>query len=296
MGHDHHHTMGPPLKWSLAATILFVVVEAIAGVQAHSLALMSDAGHNFTDALAIGLALVGVWFQSRPADESKTYGYHRAGVLAAFVNALTLLALSAVLFYESYARLKSPQVVDETIMIAVASLGLIVNGGIMWALHRGQKDDLNIRAAFIHMMGDALGSVGIIVGAFAIRATGWLWVDPVLSIVIAVLIVWSAWDIIKESLDVLLEGLPRGIQFSDVSARLKEVEGVVDVHDLHIWTLGAHAHALSCHVQIDDMPPSASESILTKLNQVLNDRFHIHHTTIQFEHVNCAAECRLGHK
>ncbi len=288
--------MGPALKWSLAATVLFVVVETAAGLQAHSLALMSDAGHNFTDALAIGLALVGVWFQTRPPDESKTFGYQRAGVLAAFVNALTLLALSAFLFYESYERLKAPQVVNETTMIVVAGLGLIVNVGIMWALHRGQKDDINIRAAFIHMLGDALGSVGIIIGAFAIRATGWLWIDPVLSIGIGVLIVWSAWDIIKESLDVLLEGLPRGIRFADVSARLKEVDGVADVHDLHIWTLGGHAHALSCHVQIDDMPPSASESILAKLNQVLDKNFHIHHTTIQFEHVNCAAECKLGHK
>ena len=138
--------------------------------------------------------------------------------------------------------------------------------------------------------------MGIIIGAFAIRATGWLWIDPVLSIIIAMLIVWSAWDIIKESLDVLLEGLPRGIRFADVSARIKEVDGVIDVHDLHIWTLGAHAHMLSCHVQIDDMPPSESESILAKLNQVLDRNFHIHHTTIQFEHVNCAAECRIGHK
>jgi cobalt-zinc-cadmium efflux system protein len=298
MGHDHHHhhEMGPALKWSLAATVLFVVVEGVAGVQAHSLALFSDAGHNLTDALAIGLALLGVWFQSRPANESKTFGYQRAGVLAAFVNALTLLALSAFLFYESYERLKAPQAVNETTMIVVATLGLIVNVGIMWALHRGQKEDINIRAAYIHMLGDALGSVGIIIGAFAIRSTGWMWIDPVLSIGIGLLIVWSAWDIIRESLDVLLEGLPRGIRFADVSAKLKEVEGVVDVHDLHIWSLGAHAHALSCHVQIADMPPSASESILTKLNQVLEHGFHIHHTTIQFEHINCAAVCRLAHK
>lgn len=288
--------MGPALKWSLAATVLFVVVEGVAGVQAHSLALFSDAGHNLTDALAIGLALLGVWFQSRPANESKTFGYQRAGVLAAFVNALTLLALSAFLFYESYERLKAPQAVNETTMIVVATLGLIVNVGIMWALHRGQKEDINIRAAYLHMLGDALGSVGIIIGAFAIRSTGWLWIDPVLSIGIGVLIVWSAWDIIKESLDVLLEGLPLGIRFADVRAKLKEVEGVVDVHDLHIWSLGAHAHALSCHVQIADMPPSASESILTKLNQVLEHGFHIHHTTIQFEHINCAAVCRLAHK
>ena len=261
MGHDHnhHHAMGPALKWSLAATVSFVVLETAAGLKSGSLALLSDAGHNFTDALAIGLALVGVWFQSRPADESKTYGYHRAGVLAAFVNALTLLALSVFLFYESYARLRAPQAVNETIMIVVAALGLAVNGGIMWALHKGQKDDINIRAAFIHMLGDAVGSVGIIVGAFAMRATGWLWIDPALSIAIAVLIVWSSWGVIKESLDILLEGLPRGIGFSDVSARLKEVDGVRDVHDLHIWTLGAHAHALSCHVEIEDMPPSASD-------------------------------------
>lgn len=288
--------MGPALKWSFAATMLFVAVEAVAGIRSHSLSLLGDAGHNFTDALALGLALVGVWFQSRPADESKTYGYHRAGVLAAFVNALTLLALSAFLFYESYERFVSPQEVHETTMIVIATLGLLVNGGIMLALHRGQKDDINVRAAFIHMLGDALSSVAIIIGGFAIRFTGWQWIDPLLCVIIAVMIVWSAWDVIKESLDILLEGLPRGISFSDVRTGLKEVDGVLDVHDLHIWTLGDHAHALSCHVQIDDMPHSESESILSRLNDVLHKRFHIHHTTIQFEHVHCAAECKLTHK
>jgi len=288
--------MGPALKWSFVATTLFVAIEAIAGFRSHSLALLSDAGHNFTDALSLGLALVAVWFQARPADESKTYGYHRAGVLAAFVNALTLLVLSVGLVYESYQRFLVPEPVNEGIMIYIAVLGLVLNLGIMWGLHSGQKDDINVRAAFIHMLGDALSLVGIIIGAFVIRATGWLWIDPLLCLLIAALIIWSAWDVIKESLDILLEGLPRGIRFADVCARLKEVDGVRDVHDLHIWTLGAHAHALSCHVQIDDMPPSESESILTRLNKVLDERYHIHHTTIQFEHVNCAAECRLAHK
>jgi cobalt-zinc-cadmium efflux system protein len=272
----------------MIATFVFVGFEIFAGVKAHSLALLSDAGHNFTDGLALLLAWFGFYLQSKPADEIKTYGYHRAGVLAAFVNALTLVALALWIFYESILRLRAPETVAENVMIAVAALGLILNGGIMLALRQASRDDLNVRSAFVHMLGDALGSVAIIAGALVIRYTGWLQVDPLLSIVIALLVVWTAWDIIREALNILLEGLPRGIQLQDVTESMRHVEGVLDVHDLHIWSLGSNTHALSCHVLIEDVPPSASDVILRRVNSVLADRFHISHTTVQFEHVGCA--------
>jgi cobalt-zinc-cadmium efflux system protein len=276
------------LTWSLVATFAFVAIELLAGFRAHSLALLSDAGHNFTDSLALALAWLAVYYQNKPADESKTYGYHRAGVLAAFVNALTLVALSAWIFYESIGRLRNPQVVNENIMIVVAAAGLVLNGGIMWALHGASRDDINVRSAFMHMLGDALGSVGIVIGALVIRSTGWQQIDPVLSIIIALLVVWTAWDIIRESLNILLEGLPRGIRLQEVASGIRDVEGVLDVHDLHIWSLGSSTHALSCHVLIEDVPASASDILLRQLNHMLADRFHISHTTVQFEHVSCA--------
>lgn len=276
------------LRWSVAATLVFAAVEVFAGIRAHSLALLSDAGHNSTDALALLLAWIANYLESKPANEIKTYGYQRAGVLSAFVNALTLVALSAWIFYESAGRLRDPQTVHQNIMLAVAVLGLFVNAGIMWALRAARHHDLNVRSAFVHMLGDALGSIGIIGGAAAIAYTGWVQVDPVLSILIGLLIIWTAWDIIHESLNILLEGLPRGISLQDVIGSMRAVEGVQDVHDLHIWSLGSSTHALSCHVQIEDVPPSASDAILRRLNTVLADRFHIFHTTVQFEHASCA--------
>jgi cobalt-zinc-cadmium efflux system protein len=236
----------------------------------------------------LALAWIGFYLQSKPADETKTFGYHRAGVLSAFVNALTLVVLSAWILYESVLRLRHPQAVSELVMIAVACLGLLMNGGIMLALRQASRGDVNIRGAFIHMLGDALGSIAIAAGALAIRYTGWTQVDPILSILIAFLIVWTAWDIIRESLNILLEGLPRGIRLADVIGAMQATAGVLDVHDLHIWSLGSSAHALSCHVLIEDVPPSASDVILRRLNGVLEEKFHIAHTTVQFEHVSCA--------
>lgn len=290
--HSHAHNHGPAtgsvLRWSLAATAAFVVVELFSGITAHSLALLSDAGHNFTDALALLLAWFGVYLESKPADESKTYGYHRGGVLAAFVNALTLVALSAWILYESAGRLRNPEPVAANVMLWVAVLGLVMNGSIMLALRHARHHDVNIRGAFVHMLGDALGSIGIIGGAIAIRYTGWQQIDPLLSILIALLIIWTAWDIIRESLDILLEGLPRGMTLGDVAGAMQAVEGVLDVHDLHIWSLGSRTHALSCHVLIRDIPPSESDAVLRRLNGMLAERFHVHHTTVQFEHMSCA--------
>lgn len=288
MRHAHSPAeVGRVLKWSLAVTLAFVALETAAGLRARSLALLSDAGHNFTDALALLLAWFGRYVGRRPPDEVKTYGYQRAGVLAAFVNALSLLALSAYILFESYRRWLKPERVQETTMLAVAILGLAVNVGIMWGLAAERRRDLNIRSAWAHMLGDALGSVGIIAGALVIRRTGWQRVDPLLSALIGLLIVWTAWDIVREALNILLEGLPRGLSLSAVTQAMRAVPGVLDVHDLHIWSLGSNTHALSCHVLIDDLPPSESESILRQLNQVLAERFQIRHTTLQFEHVLC---------
>ena len=286
--HSHGHATGKVLVWSLAATVTFVAVEVIAGIRAHSLALLSDAGHNLTDALALLLAWFGLYLESKPADESKTYGYHRGGVLAAFVNALTLMALSAWILFESVGRLRHPEPVAPDVMLAVAALGLLMNGSIMLALWGARRRDVNLRGAFVHMLGDALGSIGIMVGALAIRITGWLQVDPALSILIALLIVWTAWDIVRESLDILLEGLPSGMTLADVAGAIESVEGVLDVHDLHIWSLGSRTRALSCHVQIQDIPPSASDAVLQRVNGMLAARFHVYHTTVQFEHASCA--------
>jgi cobalt-zinc-cadmium efflux system protein len=279
--------MGRVLKWSLVLTIAFVGVEIAAGLQAHSLALLSDAGHNFTDALALLLAWFGYYFAQRPADEVKTYGYHRAGVLAAFVNALALLGLAAYILWESYRRWLNPQAVHETTMIVVAGLGLVVNLVIMRGLASERRSDLNIRSAWAHMLGDALGSIGILIGALVIRWTGWHRVDPLLSALIGLLIVWTAWDIVRESLNILLEGLPRGLKLEDVVQAMREIPGVLDVHDVHVWSLGSSTHALSCHVVIEDVPPSESEGLLRRLNRMLAERFQIGHTTIQFEHAAC---------
>ena len=300
MGASHQHSHAHPpvgddarmkrvLIASLTLTLAFVVFEALAGFSAHSLALLSDAGHNFTDAFALLLAAFGVYLQARPGDHEKTYGYQRAGVLAAFVNALSLVVLAGILFYESYQRLLHPQLVAVNTMMIVAGVALLLNLGIAGALggHGEHHHDLNVRAAWLHMAGDAASSAAIILGALLIRYTGWLAIDPILSILIGIAIVWSGWGIIRDSLNILLEGLPKGLELKNVSAELSEVEGVIDVHDLHIWSLGSDSRALSCHVLIDDMPPSESDSILQRINDVLCARFQIRHTTVQFEHVKC---------
>lgn len=290
MGHYHRHSgerTGRVLFVSLIVTVAFVALEAVAGWRAGSLALLSDAGHNLTDAFGLVLAAGAFYFQSRPGNQIKTFGYHRAEVLAAFFNAVALVVISAWLLWESYQRLIHPEPVDDWVMLVVAAIGLVVNLGIAWGLSLGRRD-LNIQAAFLHQMGDAASCVGIIAGAIMIRYTGWLWVDPALSILIGVAIIWTAWDIFRDSLNILLEGLPKGIKLADVAREVRTVPGVIDVHDLHIWSLGSETHALSCHVLIDDMPPSESASILKRVNLLLCERYAIDHTTIQFEHTRCA--------
>jgi cobalt-zinc-cadmium efflux system protein len=289
--HSHGHTRSV-LRFSLVATLLYIVVLVIAGVRAHSLALLSEAGHNLSDFLALLLSWVALYFQARPANSSKTFGYHRAGVLAAFINAISLIVIAAFIFYEAIIRLRAPVEVRPGVMMAIAAIGVVMNGiiaGMLW----GSSRDVNIRSAFIHQLGDTLSTAAVIVGGFAISLTGQTWIDPVLSLAIAAMILWSSFGIIRETLNILLEGTPRGLKLDDLSAAIVACTGVQDVHDLHVWSIGSEIHALSCHVLIADIPPSESERILRDVKSCLADRFHIHHTTIQFEHAGCevAHEC-----
>lgn len=285
--HDHSHAPSArALRYSLLATFTYVLVTLFAGLRAHSLALISESGHNVTDLLALLLSWVAVFIQTRPRSDTKTYGYHRAGVLAAFVNALTLVVIAFYIFYEAVERLNHPVEVQPKIMIWVAVAGVVMNGTISWFLFRAAHD-VNIRSAFIHQVGDTLSTAAVIVGGLAILLTGRHWVDPALSIGIACLILWSSLGIIRETLNILLEGTPRGMSVQLIVTSLSAIAGVNDVHDVHVWSLGSDSHALSCHVRIDDMPLSESEAILRKVTDLLARDFHIHHTTIQFENAVC---------
>jgi len=274
------------LRVSLVVTLAYVVVTLVAGLKAHSLALMSEAGHNASDAAALLLSFVAVHFQTRPATDKKTFGYQRAGVLAAFMNALTLVVISVWIVVEAAHRFMAPVEPQARVMMIVAAAGVVMNGAIAAILWR-VNHDVNIRSAFLHMLGDTLSTAAVIVGGAVILFTGRMWVDPVLSLGIAALILWSSFSIVRETLNILLEGTPRGISLDEVRVKLEAIAGVEDVHDLHVWSLGSQTHALASHVTIADIPPSESARILEEINDVLLKNFHIHHTTIQFEHVEC---------
>lgn len=267
-------------------TAAYIVLLVIAGIRAHSLALLSEAGHNVSDFLALLLSWAAVYFQERPPSTTKTFGYHRTGVLAAFINASTLVLISLLIFYEAVERLYNPVTVNPGLMMAVAGVGVLLNGSIAWLLMRSHSD-LNIRSVLIHEVGDTLATLAVILGGVGISLTGKNFIDPALSIFIGGMILWSSFGIIKESLNILLEGTPRGIDLQSVEGTLRNVPGVNNVHDLHIWSIGSETHALSCHIAIADIPPSESEAIMRQVRQVLADSFHIRHTTIQFEHVIC---------
>jgi cobalt-zinc-cadmium efflux system protein len=274
------------LKLSMALTATYVVATFYFGVRAHSLALVSEAGHNVSDLLAILLSFAAVYFQTRPATDEKTFGYQRAGVLAAFVNALTLIVLAAWIGLSAVHRLYEPVTVQPRLMMVVAAAGVLMNGaiaGLLWKF----SGDVNIRSVFLHMLGDTLSTAAVIAGGAAILFTGIMWIDPVLSLLIAGMIVWSSVTIVRETLNILLEGTPSAVSLGQVRTALSAVPGVLDVHDLHIWSLGSSSHALASHVTIAEMPVSECSSILDAINCALRDRFHIAHTTIQFEIRGC---------
>ena len=281
-----NRTMQRVLKFSMVLTSAYVVATFIFGLRAHSLALISEAGHNVSDLLAILLSFVAVYFQARPATAEKTFGYQRAGVLAAFVNAVTLVVLSVWIGVEALHRLADPVSVHPKQMMIVAAAGVVMNGTIATLLWKS-SGDVNIRGVFLHMLGDTLSTAAVIAGGLGILWTGMMWIDPVLSLLIAAMILWSSVGIIRETLNILLEGTPRTLKLGQVLEAMQEVEGVLDVHDLHVWSLGSSSHALASHVTIADMPMSDCGAILNGINCALRDRFHITHTTIQFETTGC---------
>src|SRR6204780_1265200 len=287
--HVHVHGAGSPkrvLKISLGVTLAYIVLLVVAGIRAHSLALLSEAGHNLSDFLALLLSLVAVYLQSRPASATTTYGYHRAGVLAALVNAVSLVAVAFFIFYEAFRRLQHPEHVQASVMMWVAGTGVVMNGVIALLLYRS-GGDVNMRSALLHEVGDTLSTAAAIAGGWAILVSGNYWIDSALSFGIGALILWSGFGIVRETLNILLEGTPRGMRLELVETAIRSIEGVNDVHDLHVWSIGSETHALSCHIAIADIPPSVSERILRDVKDRLHHHFRIDHTTIQFEHVEC---------
>jgi cobalt-zinc-cadmium efflux system protein len=274
------------LRVSLAVTAVYIVLLVIAGIRAHSLALLSEAGHNLSDFVALLLSLVAVYLQSRTPNATHTFGYHRAGVLAALVNAATLVIISFLIFYEGVRRIQQPQPVHAGTMMWVAAAGVIMNGAIALMLVRTNRD-VNIRSALLHEIGDTISTAAVIGGGWAILATGQSWIDPALSFGIGALILWSSFGIMRETLNILLEGTPRGMKLDRVESMIRQIDGVNDVHDLHVWSIGSETSALSCHISIADIPPSVSERILKDVKERLHHDFSISHTTIQFEHAIC---------
>ena len=283
----HHVQVSRKLLLASIATFAFVLVELAAGVFSNSLALIGDSLHNFTDTLALLLALFAVRLEKRPATAEKSYGYHRAGVVTAFINAGTLVALTIYIFVEAIDRLRIEHAVDTRWMMITAAAAVVLNAAITLALRDEGRHDLNIRSAVLHMLGDAVSSAGIIVAALLIRFTGMPYWDPVMSMLIGVMILWSSWGVLSEAVNLLLEGTPEGIDPEAVTRSLAAIDGVNGVHHLHIWALGASRPALSCHLMVGDIAVKSTGSLLDRVNHMLELEYSIAHTTIQFEFANC---------
>lgn len=277
------------LLLSCAFTLGFVVLEAIAGVFAHSLALISDAGHNFADAFALILAFGAIKIAESPSTPTRSFGYHRATILAALINALSLVLIAFYIFWEAYRRLGAAETVNSTLMIGVAFLALVLNGAITFFL-RNNKDDLNSKSAYTHMLGDALASIGVIAGGVLIFFTDIYWIDSLVSVGIGIFIVYSSWEIIKEATDVLLEAAPEGLSITEVEQAITAVPGTLVVHDLHVWTISSGLLACSCHVVISRKTVEDGQQIVKGVVAVLKSRFHIGHTTIQIEIEGCGPD------
>jgi cobalt-zinc-cadmium efflux system protein len=264
-----------------------MVAEFIGGLVSNSLALLSDAGHMLTDALAIGLSLFAMNLARRPATPKKTFGYHRAEILAAFANGAILILLSAYIFYEAAQRFTEAPEVKSPLMLAVAIIGLAANLVGMLLLRQGSKQSINVRAAFWHIIGDTLSSVGVVIAAIIIYFTGWTIADPILAVVIGIVILWGAVRIVRESVDILLESVPKHIKLEEVTEAVKKINGVEGLHEVHIWTLTSGLYALSAHLKIADQTVNESSELLAKVNEALAHDFNISHTTLQIECDSC---------
>lgn len=293
--HAHTHSHAAQSNGSIArrftaalvVTLAFVVVEALAGIFANSLALLTDAAHNLTDVIALAVSGYAIRLTARPAHARKTFGYHRAGILAALINSTTLALIALGVFYEAYQRLVAPPRVQEGILIGVAALAFLVNAGTAWMVKRGSDGDLNIRSAFVHLAGDAVSTLGALLAGIGIALTGLQILDPLASILIGALILWNAWSILREALSILLESTPHDIDMKSMVGDLSQVEGVRGVHDLHVWSITQNMRALSAHLLTDDILISVGTAIQRDVNELLYHKYGIAHAALQLECIGC---------
>jgi cobalt-zinc-cadmium efflux system protein len=272
---------------AVAVTVAFVVVEALAGWAGHSLALLSDAAHNLADAAALGFSWYAISIARRPSHHGMTFGYHRVGVFAALVNAASLVVIAAFIAWEGLGRIRHPEASSGSLMIVVALIAVAVNGAIGLWLHSGAKDDINVRSAYLHMIGDAVSALGVVAAGVIVTMTGSFWADPVVSILIAGLILASSVGVLRESATILLEGTPAGLDMPRVISTIRGVAGVLDVHDLHVWMVGPGVVACSCHVVVGEQSLREGEQVLRSVVHEVQHNFQITHTTVQIEVEGC---------
>ena len=275
------------LSWSLFLTLAFVVVEAAAGFFSNSLALLTDAAHNLTDVIALGLSWFAIRITAQPANARKTYGYHRAGILVALVNSTTLVLISLGIFYEAYKRFLAPPDVQSSILIGVGLVAVVVNLVTAMLVHRGSESDLNLRSAFVHLMGDVISTVGAVIAGVLIFFTGANWLDPFVSVLIGFLILYNAWGILQETVEILLESTPRDVDIKKMVSDITEVDGVLGVHDLHVWSLTRNLRTMSAHILTEDISISAGTKIQNTINELVYQRYNIAHATLQLECMDC---------
>jgi cobalt-zinc-cadmium efflux system protein len=291
MNHSHalsqNSTVSGRLTAALVITLAFVGVEAAAGLRANSLALLTDAAHNVTDVIALGLAWYAVRLANRPASPNKTYGYHRAGILVALVNAVGLIVVALVIFYEAYRRLRTPVDVQAGVLTVTGIAALAVNLVTAWLVAYGRNRDLGLRSAFVHLAADAVASLGAVLAGIGIMLTGLTALDPAVSVLIGLLIVYNGWGIVRETIDILLEGTPADLDMPAMVQDLQRVSGVRGVHDLHVWSINQQMRALSAHILVDDVSISAGSAIQHQINHMLQERYGITHATLQLECAGC---------
>ncbi|AKM18701.1 Cadmium, cobalt and zinc/H(+)-K(+) antiporter [Geobacillus sp. 12AMOR1] len=286
--HGHHHGLGREgsqkgLAAALVITVGIMVLEFVGGLVTNSLALLSDSGHMLSDAASLLLSLLAVWFAARPASPKRTYGFYRFEILAALVNGVTLVGIAAWIIWEAVARFVNPPAVASGPMMAIAVIGLLANLASAWVLMRkgDVKENVNVRSAYLHVLGDALGSVGAIAAGLVIWLFDWYAADPLISIAVAVLILKGAFAVVKQTVHILMEGTPAAIDHAEVKAALSGIDGVIDVHDLHIWTITSGLDSLSCHLLIEE--GCDGQAVLQRAIDLIETRFHIRHATIQIE-------------
>lgn len=298
-GHSHGHSHGPADGWgaghqkrlalALALCAVYMVAEAVGGVLTGSLALLADAGHMLSDVAALGLSLFAIWIAQRPPNSRRTYGYHRTEILAALANGATLVALSVYVLFEAWQRFRQPTEVEAPWMMAIAAGGLLINLIGLQILSGGRKENLNVRGAWLHVLTDALGSAQAMLAGGLIWAFGWNWADPLASVLIALLVIYSSWSLLKEAVGVLMEGVPAHIDVDAVRSTLAGIPGVSSVHDLHVWTITSGREALSAHLVVEE--EKAQRALLPQVRKILHDRFGIHHVTVQVEADDCNGGC-----